>query len=322
MIRWACYALCAAILLTIATDSRSQDNSFGDAINATEITHQFNQGIFWNPAVLPGWGFAIDVQKDILFGAIYGYDSNGDAVFITLIGTKTNSRPVRFAGDVFITNDDGNSTQDIGSFNLAAFIVSGQIGAEIDISSTILSRQDLVLQRFQYAEADPLDVFAGGDWFIVRNPASSTFSDTYNISQSRFESNNGTPNTTVFSEEDGRQGALAYFTDDFVYGMLVEFNDTTDVFYMIAGTNATMFGRYWLLDDGESPVGAGSHFRAVADNTQSGPSGKGAVNSLLTDQKREAEMLAVSQAAELPALFPAQQVLEIHAQLLQTLEEN
>ena len=76
--------------------------------------HSEIQGIYWNPE-LAGWGFSFDVQKGILFGAVYGYDTAGEPVFYTLISEKADGNAgLTFTGDVFLTRANGTSTEAVG----------------------------------------------------------------------------------------------------------------------------------------------------------------------------------------------------------------
>ena len=65
-------------------------------------------------------------------------------------------------------------------------------------------------------------------------------------------------------------GVVAYFPpgDGDMYGMLIEFSDTSDVFYVFYANNTDMYGRYWLISEGDSPSGDGSYFRGSVDTMQ------------------------------------------------------
>ena len=81
--------------------------------------HSEIQGIYWNPS-LQGWGFSFDVQKGILFGAVFGYDNAGDPTFYTLISNKADGNAgLDFNGTVFQTSENGASTESVGTFELS-----------------------------------------------------------------------------------------------------------------------------------------------------------------------------------------------------------
>jgi hypothetical protein len=65
-------------------------------------------------------------------------------------------------------------------------------------------------------------------------------------------------------------GLVSYFpdADGDLFGMLVEFDDTLNIFYLFIGNDTDLYGRYWELEGDEEPTGNGNHFRAAADTLQ------------------------------------------------------
>ncbi len=130
--------------------------------------HSEIQGIYWNPE-LPGWGFSFDVQKGTLFGAVYGYDNQGDATFYTLISAKADgNNGLDFAGDIFQTNEGGSSTENVGTFQAGFGRNSGQPALSLTMDTPSLDLNDFLLVRFIYAEADDVGLLSGTQvrtWF-------------------------------------------------------------------------------------------------------------------------------------------------------------
>ncbi len=140
--------------------------------------HAEIQGIYWNPE-LNGWGFSFDVQKGILFGAVFGYDSAGEPTFYTLISERNDGNAgLTFSGDVFQTTANGTASEDVGDFDLQFGRNGGQPALAIDMSSPSLQLDDFVLVRFSYAETDRLGVLGGAQirtWLgSLSDPADQT----------------------------------------------------------------------------------------------------------------------------------------------------
>jgi hypothetical protein len=54
-------------------------------------------------------------------------------------------------------------------------------------------------------------------------------------------------------------GVLGFFGpgEGNMYAMLMTFSDDSTVFYTFLASNTDLYGRYWLLDEDESPSGSG-----------------------------------------------------------------
>ncbi len=130
--------------------------------------HSEIQGIYWNPE-LTGWGFSFDVQKGVLFGAVYGYDNQGDATFYTLISEQPDdNNDLGFTGDVFLTNGNGTSTESVGTFAAGFGRNSGQPALSLTMDTPSLDLDDFLLIRFVFAEADEIGLLSGTQvrtWF-------------------------------------------------------------------------------------------------------------------------------------------------------------
>jgi hypothetical protein len=233
------------------------------------VDHAYVKGVYVNPDELPSWGFFADVQEENFFGAIYGY-LNGDSTFITLQGTMTSNDPPRFQGNVYFISDNGMAAADVGNFTWTAGDHEAAPAALLTLSSNILNVTNLGLARFSYAEIDKVDMLTGGDWNITRRVADSTFGDQYAIDDTRMVEEGITYAGVVDNWNPDLEGLVGYFPDpggDF-YGMLVEFDDDSNVFYIFIGNDTDLYGRYWLLEADEEPTGGGNHFRAAADSMQ------------------------------------------------------
>lgn len=254
------------------------------------IDHAFVQGVFWNPDVLPGWGFFVDVQEDTMFGAVYGY-LGSDSTFITLQGTQSSADPLIYQGDVFFVSNGGSSVSDVGNFTWSVGEFEASPAAILTITSNILNATDLGLVRFSYAEKDKVDMLTGGDWNIVRRISGVTFGDYYAITDTRVVEDGITFAGVIDNSDPENTGTVGYMELDVgsAYVMLVEFDSDTFVFYGIYASNTDMYGRYWLLDPDEEPTGDGFHFRAAVDTLQaveSSGAGGGGVTSKSGDTPR------------------------------------
>jgi len=256
-------------------------NASHDSSSRT-IDHDFVKGVYWNPEELSGWGFFADVQEDQFFGAVYGY-SDQESTFITLQGSLLSTFPLKFRGDVFFLSNGGTESSDVGDFTWVVGDSEAAPIATLTLTSNILDVTDLELIRFSYAEDDKVDMISGGDWNIIRRSSNSTFGDHYGISDTRTVEDEITYVTVIDRGEPSNQGRVGYFPDaegDF-YGMLVEYSEAREVFYLFLATDTDMYGRYWFLDLGEQPSGGGDHFRAAADTMQVAGSNSAANSAML-----------------------------------------
>lgn len=255
-------------ILAFLASSMAALNASAEPIIAPFISpdHSWVKGVYWSPGALPGWGFFVDLQEDLFFGAVYGYEGP-DATFITLQGRRTSDDPPRFEGDVFLSTQGGSAIEDVGNFTWTAdYLIAGP-AARLTISSNILNRSNFFLQRFRYREQDEVDVVSGGTWNIVRRSL-ITFGDHYRITDERVVGENGFASVAVFDLESDEVGVIRYFPPEEGEGfaMLLPFSDDTDVFYVFVANEMTMLGRYWFVDEGDSPSGDGLYFRGHAES--------------------------------------------------------
>lgn len=236
-------------------------------IPETRVNHAWTDGVYWNAQALPGWGFFVDAQEDSLFGAIYGYD-NGDSTFIILQGRAVSEDPLRYGGDVFSVSNGGSSVVDVGDFTWEVGVFEASPSARLTISSNILSRSNLELVRFSYVEDDKVDMVSGADWDIVTRIISS-FADSFAITDDRVVED-GITYAIVIDNADEDVGVVGYFPpgEGDVYAMGIQFDEDTMEFFIFYASDTEMFGRGWLLDDGEEPAGDGYYFHGAADTMQ------------------------------------------------------
>lgn len=312
---------------------------WAQTLQDTYINHAWVDGVYWNQSALPGWGFFVDVQEETLFGAIYGYTANGSPTFITLQGNLISSDPMRYRGDVFSVTNGGSAASDVGSFTWEAGIFEASPAATLDISSNILNRSNLSLVRFSYVEDDKVDMFTAGNWDIITRILSVSFGESYGISDERYVDDGITYAVVFDNSQPDNMGIVGYFPParGDVFAMLVEFDTNTNEFYVFYASDTEMFGRSWLLDDGEDPTGNGYYFHASADTfqlsyqdqprIQESKSGDltektslAAINSSLDrDLRRE---LASKADAELQAMLPAETVQSIYSSLAGIVESR
>jgi hypothetical protein len=239
------------------------------AASNRSIDHAFVEGVYWNPEDLPGWGFFTDIQENLFFGAVYGY-LDGESTFITLQGSLASSFPMSYQGDAFFITDDGTTSTDVGDFNWMVGDTHASPSALLTLSSNILNVTDLDLVRFSYAESDEVDVMTGGNWNIIRRTSASTFGDHYRITDERTVDDEVTYAKVMDLGSPGKEGQVGFFPDidgDF-FGMLIDFGETTEAYYLFLSTNTDMYGRFWILGTGDRPTGNGEHFRGAADTLQ------------------------------------------------------
>ncbi|MEM9529689.1 MAG: hypothetical protein AAGA23_02095 [Pseudomonadota bacterium] len=150
--------------------------------------HADIQGIYWNPE-LAGWGFSFDVQKGVLFGAVYGYDDGGEPTFYTLISEQaTLGDNLDFSGQLFVTRANGSDTNAAGTFSASFGRNNGQPALRITMQSPSLNLDDFVLIRFAYAEADRVSVLSGAQvkvWFGDQDNGQNQSGDSWIFSNNR-----------------------------------------------------------------------------------------------------------------------------------------
>lgn len=234
----------------------------------TKVDHAWVQGVYWNPSVLPSWGFFADVQEETFFGAIYGYDS-GEPTFIILVGSRTRMDPLEFRGDVLYVTNGGASETDVGNFTWRVGYYNAMPAARLDISSNILNYSNLLLTRFSYMEIDEIDIISGADWNIVEEIL-IMFADNYSITDDRLVEDGITYVLVVNNYDDDDIGVAAYYPPEQgeMFGMLVPMDEDTNNFYVFYADDTNMYGRYWLLDADESPTGSGYYFHGSTASMQ------------------------------------------------------
>lgn len=239
------------------------------SIPETYVNHAWVDGVYWNQAELPGWGFFADVQEETLFGAIYGY-LNGEPTFITLQGTLTSEDPLRFSGDVFFVTNNGSSASDTGDFTWEVSQFQASPAAMLTISSNILNKTDLSLVRFSYVESDRLDMLTAANWNIVRRVFGESSGASYAISDERIVEDGITYAAVYDNSAPENVGVVGYFPPDSgdLFAMAVQIDaDTYDV-YVFYASDTEMFGRHWQLDETDEPTGNGNYFHGAADTLQ------------------------------------------------------
>lgn len=238
--------------------------------NTVKIDHSWVQGSYWSPSQYPGWGVLVDVQDLTMFGAVYGYMGN-DPSFVVFVGTATTIDPLIFSGDVYFVIEPGVEEEIVGTFTWETTQSRADPAARFSISSNILNVSNLPLIRFAYGDVDDVDTITGGDWSIVRRVLGLSFADHYAITDIRVQDEGITYAGVVDLSDEEMLGVVGYFPPEQgdIYGMLVQFDEDSNLFYLFYANNGNMFGRYWLLDTGQSPTGDGSFFRGVSDTLQS-----------------------------------------------------
>jgi hypothetical protein len=232
----------------------------------------FNQawvdGVYWNVNELPGWGFFVDAQEETMFGAVYGY-MNGEPTFITLQGTLISDNPIRYRGDVFSVTDNGSTATPVGSFTWEVTLFEASPAAKLTISSNILNMSNLPLIRFSYAEADKVDMFTAADWDMVTRLTFS-YADNFGISDERLVDDGITYAEVINNNEPDLMGLVGYFPPSRgdLYSILIEFDSETMEFFVFQASDTEMYGRGWLLDEGEEPTGNGYYFHGAVDTFQ------------------------------------------------------
>ncbi len=234
----------------------------------------FNQawvdGVYWNVNELPGWGFFVDVQEETMFGAVYGYTSaSGEPTFITLQGNLISDNPMRFSGAVFSVTNNGSTATDVGSFTWEVTSFEASPAAKLTISSNILSMSNLSLIRFSYVENDKIDMFTAANWDIVTRLTFS-YADNFGISDERVVDDGITFAEVINNNEPDLMGLVGYFPPSRgdLYSILIEFDTETNEFFVFQANDTEMYGRGWLLDEGESPTGNGYYFHGAVDTFQ------------------------------------------------------
>lgn len=240
------------------------------AVPETKINLAWVDGVYWNPDILPGWGFFVDAQEDTFFGAIYGYDGGSNSTFIVLQGTVTSLDPLVYQGDVFSVSNGGSTATDVGNFTWSVNYFEASPAASLTITSNILNANNLPLVRFSYVETDKVDMFTAADWNIIIRILGVTFGYHYGIYDDRIEEDGITFALVVHNEQPDEIGVIAYFPpgNGDMYALLIEFNEDTNLFAAFFASDTEMYGRSWLLDEDESPIGNGNYYRGYADTIQ------------------------------------------------------
>ena len=186
------------------------------------------------------------------------------------LGSAVSLDPLTFEGAVFFVTAPGVRQDDVGDFRWVSTNDEASPASRLTITSNILNRTNLSLVRTSYVEIDKVDMLTGGDWNIIRRILGVSFGDHYSISDTRIVQDGITYAGVVDVADTDKIGVVAYYPpeDGNAYGMLVPFTDTSNAFYVFYANNTDMYGRYWLLDEGESPTGDGYYFRGSADTMQ------------------------------------------------------
>lgn len=236
--------------------------------SVTKINHAWVDGVYWNPNQLPGWGFFVDAQEEFLFGAVYGYQ-NGNATFIVLQGTVFIADPLEYRGDVFAVSDGGSTATKVGTFTWKVGQYEAAPSARLTISSSILNRSNMLLERFVTVESDKVDMLTAGDWNITTE-AIIRFAQYYGISDDRYVDDGITYAEVVDHYNSDLFGLVGYFPPDRgeMFALLMEFDEDTFMFAIFLASDTELFGRYWLLEQDDEPTGNGFYFKGAADTMQ------------------------------------------------------
>lgn len=307
------------------------------SVPETLINHAYVKGVYWNPSQLPGWGFIVDVQEEMMFGAIYGY-MGSDSTFIILQGNVTSSLPLTFRGDVFFVTGGGSASSDVGNFTWIVEDHEAAPSAKLTITSNILNRTNLNLIRFSYVEDDKVDMFTAADWNIVRRILGVTFGDHYGIFDDRVVEDGTTYALVADNTDLDKIGVIAYYSDNngYTYAMLLPFTDGSNVFYVFLANDIEMYGRYWLLEEGENPSGNGNYFRGSADTMQAsnqtlmfdqpglGTAGNNALNEAgaVNDNRRREIEVQDEAPSDLDEMFPRELVQRAYVKTLRLFESR
>jgi hypothetical protein len=232
------------------------------------VNQAWVDGVYWNLGVLPGWGFFVDVQEETMFGAVYGY-ADGEPTFITLQGNLISDNPLRYQGDVYSVTNNGTTATVVGSFTWEVTRFEASPAANLAISSNILNMSNLPLIRFAYVETDKVDMFTAANWDIVTR-LDFSFADNFGISDERIVVDGITYAAVIDNAEPEDMGLVGYFPPgmgDF-YSMVIRWDSNTDEFFVFYANDTEMYGRGWLVDEGESPTGNGYYFHGATDTFQ------------------------------------------------------
>lgn len=192
----------------------------------------------------------------------------------------TRLDPLQFQGDVFFVTQGGNAVTDVGNFTWEVAYYEATPAARLSISSNILNRSNLNLFRFVYKEIDNVDILTGAQWCTAED-LGEWYSEHYDITDERMV-DEGITYAIVDDMHplDFGPGLVAYFPPDEgdMFAMLIPYDDTSISFYVFLTTDSGMYGRYWLLDEGESPEDSGYFFRGTILAMQKANDSSGAGN--------------------------------------------
>ena len=234
----------------------------------TTFDHAWIQGLYVAPEEFPRWGWFVDVQETIFFGAVYGYLGQ-DSTFITMQGKQVSDDPVVYMGEVYFLTNGSQTVTEVGTFEWRVQSYRSEPAAYLSMTSNILNVTGLLVTRFSFSEVDKIDLISGGEWNIITRILGITFGDHYDITDIRVDADDGTTGVGMFDMlDDEKIGAALYHEEGNAYGMLMQFTDTSDAFYVFNASNTDMYGRFWLLDEDETPTGSGYHFRGASETFQ------------------------------------------------------
>ena len=170
--------------------------AFSQEQEAFYETHPQLLGTFFTPDQ-PGWGWSSDIQRGILFSAIFGYDAAGENRFLTMTSDPASPQsPFTFTGSVFLTTNNGSTNQNVGNFTWNFGSSGGQPAAQLSMESPYLTLDQQLLVRFGYVDADQLSVLSGRyvglGFYIDNNSFLQTLGRTILIGTERMTMEDGT----------------------------------------------------------------------------------------------------------------------------------
>jgi len=257
------------LILLIGMTVSSYTRAASELDGLVFIDHAWVHGYYSNRVDLPGWGVFVDVQEDTLFGAVYGY-LDGTPTFVVFVGKVESLSPLTYEGDVYYVITPGVEEELVGTFTWVQGEYRSAPAASLSITSNILNVNNQLLTRGRFVENDIIDMITGGDWNVIRRSEGLTYGDLYNISDERFDQDGITFAIVSDLGYPEFSGVVGYFPDEDgnFFSMLVEFDQTTDVFYAFFANATDMYGRYWFLEGDELPSGDGEEFRGAVNSLQ------------------------------------------------------